>query len=77
MTMTGRELIVYILTNHLEDEVMFKNGSFVGYIAIEEAAARSDVGIETIKAWIDMALVPTIKFNGEIYIPANELPKKK
>ena len=71
--MTGRELIVYILTNHLEDEVIFKNGSFVGYITIEEAA----VGIETIKAWIDMALVPTIKFNGEIYIPANEVPKKK
>ena len=75
--MTGRELIVYILTNHLEDEVIFKNGSFVGYITIEEAAARSDVGIETIKAWIDMALVPSIKFNSEIYIPANELPKKK
>ena len=46
-------------------------------MTIEEAAARSDVGIETIKAWIDMALVPTIKFNGEIYIPANEFPKKK
>lgn len=50
--MTGRELIIYILSNDLEDEPIFKDGKLIGHITIEEAAVKLDVGIETVKALI-------------------------
>ena len=34
--MTGRELILYILQNGLENEEVFKDGIFVGFIPEEE-----------------------------------------
>lgn len=50
--MTGKELIVYILTNNLEnEEVLSKDGVFVGFMDEREAAAKFNVGIETIRAW--------------------------
>lgn len=50
--MTGRDLILYILSNKLEDELVFKNGKFIGFITVPEAAEKMNVGINTIYAWI-------------------------
>ena len=36
--MTGRELIVYILQNHLEDEPIVNDGKILGLLTVEEAA---------------------------------------
>lgn len=65
--MTGRELIIYILTNHLEDEVVVETES------IETVAERMDVGVATVKAWIDLGLFHTITVNDVMYI----LPYRK
>ena len=35
--MTGRELILYILSNGLENEPVFKDGKFIGFMTEEEA----------------------------------------
>ena len=35
--MTGRDLILYILTNKLEDEPILKDGKFIDFINIAEA----------------------------------------
>lgn len=43
--MTGRDLIIYILKNNLEDELVYKDGRFVGFITLEEAAVKLDTGI--------------------------------
>jgi hypothetical protein len=43
--MTGRDLIVYILQNNLENEPVFKDGKFIGFMTEGEAAEKFDVGV--------------------------------
>jgi hypothetical protein len=69
--MTGRDLIIYILQNNLENEEIFANGKFIGFITVEEAAVKFDVGVETVKIWVDLGYLSGIKSGGEIYILAN------
>ena len=38
--MTGKELILYILQNNLENEVVIKDGIFIWLMNEEEAAAK-------------------------------------
>lgn len=71
MTMTGRDLIVYILENKLEDRPVFDNGEFLGFVSVAEAAERCGVGIGTVCVWISQGLIYGIKINDEIYVPAN------
>ena len=67
--MTGRELIIYILTNHLEDEPVFKDGKFIGFLTVSEVAVRTGVGPETVLAWIKLGVLPHFEIGNEIYIP--------
>lgn len=69
--MTGRDLIMYILVNKLEDELVFDNGKFVGFITEGEAAERMHVGIATIRAWINQGMLDCIVVGGLVYIPAD------
>lgn len=66
--MTGRDLIIYILQNHLEDENIFKDGIFIGFMDLETAAAKSNVGIETMKAWVMLNREKSVKIGDQIYI---------
>lgn len=67
--MTGRELILYILENGLEDEPVFKNGAFVGFMTVSQAAEKMDVGLATIFAWNTMGKLEGVLLRGGIYIP--------
>ena len=49
--MTGKELILYILQNDLENTVVLEDGFFVGFMTEKEAAVKFGVGIATIRAW--------------------------
>lgn len=49
--MTGKELILYILQNNLENEVVIKNGLLISVLSDEEAAIKFNVGIATVRAW--------------------------
>lgn len=69
--MTGRDLILYILQNGLEDEPVFDSGILLGFMNEMEAAIRFDVGTSTIRAWIDMNMLPAIKLGNMFYIPVN------
>ena len=69
--MTGRDLIIYILENNLEDEQIFKDGKFLGYLTIEEMALKYKVGIETVKLWYELGFISGIKIGEEIYFPVN------
>ena len=76
--MTGRDLIVYILENNLEDEDIFKDGKLVGYITADELAKSFDVGMETVKVWIDQGMIDgVIKLNSRFLIPENWLKGRK
>lgn len=69
--MTGKELIIYILSNNLEDEPVFKDGSFVGFITVREAAVKMGVGVATIYALIAQNKLDYIVMCGCYLIPAN------
>lgn len=75
--MTGRELVLYILENHLEDKLVFEDGNFIGFVTISEAAARLDVGVATVRVWISQGKLEGERIGDEIYIPANLVPPKE
>lgn len=44
--MTGRDLIIYILQNNLEDEEMFIDAKCLGFLDENDVAAKFEVGVE-------------------------------
>lgn len=69
--MTGRDLIVYILANGLEDEPAFQNGKFIGFITASEAAKKLNVGVATIYVWTHQKKLDGVIVGDTLYIPAN------
>lgn len=69
--MTGRDLIIYILENKLEDTPIFENQKLLGFLNVEEVALKHNVGVATIKLWYDLKIIPGIKIGEEIFIPFN------
>lgn len=71
--MTGKELIIYILQNNLED-VEFTDISvlFPNYYSIEKAAVKLNTGIETVRVLYTLGKLTGIEFNGNIYIYVKE-----
>lgn len=75
--MTGRDLIIYILSNGLEDEPIYKDGKILGFMTEEEAASKFEVGIATLRVWANQGLLHSVKIGDKLYIPQNaENPKK-
>ena len=69
--MTGRDLIIYILSNGLENEPVFKDGKFIGFLTAGEVAEKMNVGVATIYTWIHQKRLEGIIIGDMIYIPAN------
>jgi hypothetical protein len=67
--MTGRELILYILENGLENEPVFKDGKFIGFTTPDEVAVKLNVGPATVHAWIHQGRVESEAVREGIYIP--------
>lgn len=70
--MTGKELIIYILENDLEDEELLSGGLKPLFMTAEHAAVRWDCGAATVKAMIDMGRVRGIKLGNEYFVFAME-----
>lgn len=66
--MTGRDLIIYILENGLEDEPVFNNGKFIGTMTDEEVAVIFGVGVATIRAMADQGIFNGIRIGETTYI---------
>lgn len=69
--LTGRELIIYILENHLEDEPIFDDGIFLGFMSENEAAVKFKVGTSTIRTWYSLGMLKGVTLGNAIYIPVN------
>ena len=67
--MTGRDLIIYILENNLENEPVFKDGKFVGFMTAVEVAEKMNVGVATIFTWWSQGVLEGIVSGGTLYIP--------
>ena len=77
--MTGRELIIYILENHLEEKEVFDSmtGDILGLMTVEQAALKFGVGWATIRVWINEGSLDAIRLGDVIFIPANSKNPKK
>ena len=69
--MTGRELIIYILKNGLEDEPVLKGGKFVGFMTAEELATKLGTGVATVKTWVRLNRIEAGYVTPGVYIPVN------
>ena len=63
--MTGRELVLFILMNGLEDVRM------PGWVTVEEFAENHNVGVATVRTWIKMERVNVIVIQEKVYINEN------
>lgn len=65
--MTGKELILYILQNNLENTVVLDNGFFIGFMTEQEAAVKFNVGTETVRAWYHCKMLKGTKIGDSLY----------
>ena len=65
--MTGRELIIYILSNNLENEEVIKDGVFVGLISEDQVAAKFGVGAATVWAWFLLGEIKGFQIGDHLY----------
>lgn len=68
--MTGRDLVVYILTNKLEDKPIFHNGKLMGFMTVDELAAQLGVGKATVYAMVSMNRIDYICIGDTVLFPA-------
>lgn len=79
VNMNGKDLILYILQNDLENAPVFSDGRFLNFMTVMEAAIYYDVGPATIRTWVSCNIIPYIKIGDTILIPktASEELKRK
>jgi hypothetical protein len=65
--MTGRDLILFILENKLENELVVKDGIFIWLMDEEEAAVKFGVGVSTIKTWYTLKKLDGFKIKDRLY----------
>lgn len=75
--MTGKDLIIYILQNNLENKEIFKDGVFVGLMTEEEAASKFGVGLATINIWHKFGNLKGIKIGNSLYFPKDAKDPRK
>lgn len=69
--MKGRDLIIYILEHGLEDEPIYKDGSFIGYIPASKAAEKMEVGLATVYMWVSQGRMDHIVVGESIFVSAD------
>lgn len=69
--MTGKELILYILENDLENEDIIKDGVFIWLMDEKEAAVKFDVGVATIRTWYVCGQIDGTKIGDHLYFLRN------
>lgn len=65
--MTGKELILYILQNNLENTIVLEDCFFVGFMTEGEAAVKFGVGVETVRAWYACKMLKGTKIGDSLY----------
>ena len=65
--MTGKELILYILQNNLENTIVLQDGFFVGFMTEEEAAVKFGVGTATIRGWYYTNMLKGTQIGDSLY----------
>lgn len=74
--MTGKELIMYILLNSLENKpiscifshVIGRNGD-IKMMTIEEYAEYRGVGLSTVTTWLQLNTIQSVQIANRLFIP--------
>lgn len=66
--MTGRELIIYILSNNLEDKQVIENGKLIGFMNAEEVAVNIGTGVATVKALANRGTIEGYHLGNSLFI---------
>lgn len=75
--MTGREMIIYILANGLEDEEVIKDGRIMGFIRDDDLAVQLGYGPSTVKALIVIGDIPNgVNIDDRYFVPLTKLNNK-
>ena len=69
--MTGRDLILFILENKLEDELVIKDGIFMWLMSEDEVAAKFGVGVSTVRVYNTLGMLDGIKIKDKLYFLRN------
>lgn len=69
--MTGRELIIYILANGLEDKPVIEDGKLIGHLNEETVAEDMDVGVATVRTWVKLGFIEGASLGEKVYIPVD------
>ena len=77
MSMTGRDLIIYILENNLENEPLVQNGKPIGFITVGEAASKMNVGVATISTYIYENLIDYCVIGNKFFIFDKNIKRKE
>lgn len=76
--MTGRDLIIYILSNGLENEPIYSDSTLLGLLTIEDISRREQVGTATVYTWIKLGLLDTVTIGDVIFVPVTySTPERK
>lgn len=73
--MTGRDLIIYILQNGLENTPVNDNGRFLNLLSVQEAAIKFNVGEATIRIWYQMKGIDGVMIGNTLYILPDAEPR--
>lgn len=69
--MTGRDMIIYILANGLENEQVINDGRVMGYIRDDDVAVQLGYGPSSVKALIAIGTIPGgVNIGETFYIPS-------
>lgn len=73
--MTGRELIIYILRNELEDKEIFVDFKSLSIIPAIEYAIKNNVGLATVLTWYSLGFIKGITIDNQVYIYKDSKPE--
>lgn len=65
--MTGKDLIIYILQNNLENVELIKDGKLV-FMDERQAAVKFNVGIASIKTMVKTGIIPGFELGDTTFL---------
>lgn len=71
--MTGKDLIMYILENNLENEPVAKNGKLIGFMTVSEVAVKMNVSFPTVLVWANQGMLDGIQIGGKTFFPVSSV----
>jgi predicted transcriptional regulator len=75
--MTGKDLILYILENDLENSPVYENNKFIGFMTVDEVALKLNIGVAAVCALIEREVLNHICVGNTLFIPANFNEERK